>query len=65
MKVSLWERLEPTHCKVELSLVPLVGLSLGMIRGVCVPRRSFGSLSVDGWGYVPTLFVVWSGASQL
>jgi len=38
-------------------------LSLGMIRGGCVPGGSLGCLLADGWGCVPTLFV-WPGASQ-
>ena len=53
---------------MELSLVPLMGaaLSLGVIRdGSSVPWRTLGSLFADGWGCVPTLFVVWLGASQL
>ena len=45
---------------MDLSLIPLVGvaLSLGVIRGSCVPRRTLGSLFADGWGRVPTLSVV-------
>ena len=51
---------------MELILIPLVGgaLSLGEIRGGCVPRGSLGSLFADGWGCVPTQFVLWPGASQ-
>ena len=51
---------------MELILIPLVGgaLSLGVIRGRCVPGGSLGSLFADGWGCVPTWFVVWPGASQ-
>ena len=50
---------------VELSLVPLVGRAMvrGGIRGSCVPRRTSGSLSVDGKIFVLALFVVWSRAS--
>ena len=42
---------------MELNLVPLKGkaLSLGVIRGVCVPGRTLGSLFANGWGFVPTL----------
>ena len=45
---------------MEPSLVTLLGgaLSLGVIRGSCVPRRTLGSLFADGWGRVPTLSVV-------
>ena len=41
-QVCRWEGLVPAHWKVELSLVPLVdrALSLGVIRGTCVPERS-------------------------
>ena len=47
-------------------LISLVGgaLSLGVIRGDCVPGVSLGSLFTDGWGCIPTQFVVWPGASQ-
>lgn len=53
----------PIHWYVELNLILLVGgaLSLGVIRGGYVPRRNSGSLFADGWGCVPTLFVIWSG----
>ena len=54
---------------MELSLGPLVGgaLSVGVIKGGCVPGGggvSLDSLFVDEWGCVPTLFVVWTRASQ-
>ena len=51
---------------MELILVLLVdgALFLGVIRCSCVPRRTLGSMFADGWGCVPTLFVVWLGASQ-
>ena len=32
-----------------------VSMSRGMSRGDCMLRKSLGSLSADGWGYVPTL----------
>ena len=53
------------HWWVELSLVPLVGeaVSLGEIRGSCVPGWTLSSLSADEWVCVPTLFVIWPGAS--
>ena len=56
----------PAHWQVEMSLVPQVfgALSLGVIRGGYVPRRTFGSPFADGWCCVPILFVVWPGASQ-
>ena len=51
---------------MELNLVPLVGgaLSLGVIRGRYVPRRTLGTLFADKWSCVPILFVVWFGVSQ-
>ena len=44
----------PTHWKLDLTLIPLVGgaLSLGVIRGGCAPRRSLGSLFANGWGRI-------------
>ena len=56
----------PAPWKVELSLGPLVErtVSKGMSRDGCGLRESLGSLSADGWGYVPTLLTVWPGASQ-
>lgn len=46
----------PAHWQVELILIPLVGeaLSLGVIRGSCVPGDSLGILFADGWGCDPT-----------
>ena len=38
-------------------------MSLGVIRGSCVPGRTLGSLFADGYGCVPTFFVVQPGAS--
>ena len=51
---------------MELILIPLVdgALSMGDIKGSCVPGHSLGSLFVDGWGCDPTWLIVWSGASQ-
>ena len=40
------------------------GLSLGEIRGGCVPGGSLGSLFTDGQGCDPTWTVVWPRASQ-
>ena len=56
----------PAHWSVELCLIPSVGgaLSVGLIGGGCVPRRTLGSLFADVWGYVYSLFAVWPGASQ-
>ena len=50
----------------EISHVPLVGgaLSLGVIRGGCMTRRTLGSLLADGLVYVPTPFIIWPAASQ-
>ena len=46
--------------------MPLVSraLSLGVIRGGCVPRRALGSLFADGGGSFPTLFFICPEASQ-
>ena len=57
----------PSLCQVELILIPLVGgtLYLGVIRGSYMPGEvSFSSLFAEGWGCVPTSFVVCPGASQ-
>ena len=56
-----------SHWWVELSLIPLVGgaLSLSVIRGNCVCRRTLGSLFADGWAFVLTWFVVWPGLLSL
>ena len=52
---------------MELIPVPLVhvALSLGEIRGSCVPGGSLGSLFTDGQGCDPTWIVVWPGASLM
>ena len=44
----------PAHWQVGLIPLPLVGgaLSLGEIRGRCVPGGSLGSLFTDGWGQI-------------
>ena len=39
-------------------------MSLGAIRGGYVSRKTLGSLFSDGFRCIPTLFVVWPGASQ-
>ena len=51
---------------VELIPIPLVdgALSLGEIKGGCVPGESLGSLFTEGQGCDPTWIVVCSGASQ-
>ena len=56
----------PAHWWVELGLGLLVGRAVcrGMSRGDCGLRMSLGSLSSDGWGYVPTQLVVWPEVSQ-
>ena len=56
----------PAHWYVGLIPIPLVGgaLSLGEIRGGCVPGGSLGSLFTDGWGCDPTWIIVWPGAFQ-
>ena len=49
-----------------LILFPLVGgaLSLGELRGSCVPGGPLGSLFIDGWGCDSTWIIVWPGVSQ-
>ena len=51
---------------MELILFPLVGgaLSLGEIRGGCVPGGCLGSFT-DGRGFDPTWIVVWPEFSVL
>ena len=39
-------------------------LSLDVMKSSCVPGRALDSLFAGGWGHIPTLFVVWPGASQ-
>ena len=60
------EGLVPAHWWMGLIPIPLVGgaLSLGEIRGGCVPGGSLGSLFTDGWGCDSTWIVVCPGASQ-
>ena len=49
-----------------LDLVFLVGMttSNGVFWGVCELSMILGSLSANGWGFVPVLLVVWHGASS-
>ena len=51
---------------MQLGLGPLLGRAMlrGMSGGGYGLRKSLGSLSADGWGCVPTLFVVWPEVSQ-
>ena len=51
---------------MELIPISLVGgaLSVGEIRGSCVPWGSLCSPFIDGWGCDPTWIVTWPGASQ-
>ena len=57
MPVFLWMRLD---------LVFLVGTSTsgGVFWGVCGLIMILGSLSANGWGYVPVLLVVWHRVSS-
>ena len=50
---------------MRLDLVFLVGrtASSGVFWGVCDLIMVFGSLSADGWGFVPVLLVVWHRVS--
>ena len=54
---------ETAHWWVGLIPNPLVGgaLSLGEIRGSCVPGESLSSLFTNGWGCDPTWIIVWPG----
>ena len=56
----------PAPSWVELGLDPVVGRaeSRGVSRGGCGLRKTLDSLSADGWGCVPTQFVVRAEASQ-
>lgn len=48
----------PAHWWLELDLVPLVGRAMSRhVRGSWL-KTTLGSLSVNGWGCVPTLLVV-------
>ena len=51
---------------MKLDLVFLVGrtASDGVFCGVCDLIMILGSLSVNGWGCVPVLLVVWYGMSS-
>lgn len=40
-------------------------MSRDMFKGGCGLRKSFDRLSADGWGCIPTQFVVWPETSQL
>ena len=53
-------------CWVGLDLVFLVGraTSSGMFWGVCELILILGSLSANGWGFLPVLLVVWHGVSR-
>lgn len=63
---SQWEGQVLAHWWVKLGLVPLVGRAVlrGVIKGSCVPRKTLGSLSADKLVCVPTLLIIWPGASQ-
>ena len=54
----------PTSRWISLSLLEGGALSLSIIRGGYVHRSYLGSLFANGWGCVPTLFVVWPGTPQ-
>ena len=47
---------------MELILIPLGGgvLSLGEVRGGCVPGRFLDSIFTDGWAWI----IVWPEASE-
>ena len=56
----------PVFWWMRLDLVFLVGRSAssGMFWGVCDLIMILGSLSANGWGFVPVLVVVWHGVSS-
>ena len=56
----------PDHWYVGLIPIPLVGgaLSLGEIRGGCVPGGSLGRLFADGWGCDLIRITIWPGTPQ-
>ena len=56
----------PMFWRMRLDLGFLVGrtTSGGMFWGVCDLIMISGSLSVNGWGCVPVLLVVWHGVSS-
>ena len=56
----------PVFWWMRLDLVFLVGrtASGGVFWGVCDLIMILGSLSANGWGWVPVLLVVWRGVSS-
>ena len=57
----------PVFGWVGLYLVLLVGraVSSGVFWSVCELSMTLGSLSANGWCFVPVLLVVWHGASSI
>ena len=56
----------PVFWWMRLDIVLLVGrtASGGVFWGVCDLIMILGSLSVNGWGFVPVLLVVWHTVSS-
>ena len=56
----------PVFWWMRLDLVFLVGRTVfsGVFWGVCDFIIILGSLSANGWGFVPVLLVVFSGVSR-
>ena len=56
----------PEFWWISLDLVFLMGTSMsgGVFWGVCGLLMILGSLSANGWGYVPVLLVVWHRVSS-
>ena len=56
----------PVFWWMRLDLVFLVGrtASSAVFWGVCELNMILGSLSANGWGFVPVLLVVWHGVSR-
>ena len=56
----------PVFSWMRLDLLFLVGrtMSGGVFWGVCELIMILGSLSANGWGFVPVLLVVWHRVSS-
>ena len=57
----------PAHWSAGLILIPLVGwaLSLGEIRGGCVPGVSLVSLFTDRWSWIIIIIIACPGPTQI
>ena len=66
LQASWWRGLVPVFWWMRLYLVFLVSRSRsgGVFWGVCGLIMNLGSLSANGWRYVPVLLVVWHRVSS-